>query len=193
MNSRRKPGNHEATPTPENPCICRGCRRRTGNIRTSCHCRRSWVRIPSAALEKAHVCRSFWLRSRMVRLRRWTLIGHSGRVKFPQHSEKALVCRRFRVLRTLERLRVFRRSRVDEGRTPSAGLGLSCGLGECRRRRRPAVSRWSLSSAPGGAACAMGPHIAVRPRGSPPARERAIASWPKQWSAQDLHTALTPA
>jgi hypothetical protein len=146
-------------------------------------CRRSWVRIPSAAFEKVCVGRPFLVAqsdgASASSDTDWTL----GQGQFPQHSGKALVCRRFRVLRTLERLRVFRRSRVGEGRMPSAGLGLACGLGECCRRRKPAGSRWSLARRPTERACAMRRHIAVRPRGSPPARERATASWPKQTRA----------
>ena len=47
-------------------------------------CRRSRVRIPSAALENTCICRSFGLGSRVVRLRRWGLntdwrLVHHGR------------------------------------------------------------------------------------------------------------------
>jgi hypothetical protein len=65
----------------------------------SCHhpfclpCRRSRVRIPSAALGKACICRSFSWRSRLVRLRRVGLTPDSPRPDRPPFQGKSAVCR----------------------------------------------------------------------------------------------------
>jgi hypothetical protein len=88
-------------------------------------CRRSRVRVPSAASQKACICRSFSCAQSAGASASpdndWTIVSVATRGR----GRKVLFSRRFRATSTLELLRPCRRSRVDRGvllphRHPSA-------------------------------------------------------------------------
>jgi hypothetical protein len=102
-------------------------------------CRRSRVRIPSAALRKACICRPFFVRSRLVRLRRVGLTPDSPRADRLSFQGNALFAGRFWFVRTEVLLRTCRRSGVLPVAAVSptlAAAARSCGRRPTARYQR---------------------------------------------------------
>jgi hypothetical protein len=99
-------------------------------------CRRSRVRIPSAALKKVCICRPFCVRSRLVRLRRVGLTPDSPRADRRPFQEKRPVCRSIL---------------VRPNRSPSAGLQKVGCSACCGRYPDSCCNGTILRTAPAGA------------------------------------------
>jgi hypothetical protein len=81
-------------------------------------CRRSWVRIPSAALEKTCFLQAFCMRRRLVRLRRVGVTPDSPRADHRPFQDNALFAGRFWFVRT----EVILRGLQQVGCSPAAAV-----------------------------------------------------------------------